>query len=164
MRAIRPSSLPSPLPCLSSSSLPTTHLFSFSFRPTKRIHFLSPSSSLRQTKKQQQVRKSDTPDNAPTGGGSFNRLFSPKSDNDGGGGEKNDADSDTALKGTLLGGVLLLGVVGGIGSVGYVYKDQISVFLNQFSTFIEGKVFIFMLMDFSLIVDKIRGVMVIWSL
>ncbi|KAI9084343.1 hypothetical protein K1719_033685 [Acacia pycnantha] len=142
MRAIL--NLRPPSPCLSSSSLRTIHHFSssflFSFRPSKRIHFLSPCSSLRQTKKRQ-VRKSDTPDNAPSGGGE-NWLFNPKSADDGGGGDKNGEDSglegDTALKGTLLGGVLLLGVVGGIGSVGYIYKDQINVFLNQFSTFIEG--------------------------
>lgn len=47
-------------------------------------------------------------------------------------------EGDTALKGTLLAGVLLVGVVGGFASVGYVYKDQINAFLNQFSTFIEG--------------------------
>ncbi|XP_054816596.1 uncharacterized protein LOC129316282 isoform X2 [Prosopis cineraria] len=143
MRAIL--NLRPPLPCLSSYSLHTAYHFSssssflFTFRPNKRIHFLSPCSSLRQTKKQQ-VRKSDTPDNAPSG--SIDRLFNPKSADDGGGGDKSEEDprieGDTALKGTLLGGVLLLGVVGGIASVGYIYKDQINVFLNQFSTFIEG--------------------------
>lgn len=47
-------------------------------------------------------------------------------------------EGDTALKGTLLAGVLLVGVVGGFATVGYVYRDQINAFLNQFSTFIEG--------------------------
>ncbi|KAK3177427.1 hypothetical protein Dsin_032684 [Dipteronia sinensis] len=42
------------------------------------------------------------------------------------------------MKGTLLAGVLLVGVVGGFATVGYIYKDQINAFLNQFSGFIEG--------------------------
>ena len=47
-------------------------------------------------------------------------------------------EGDTAIKGTILAGVLLVGVVGGFATVGYVYKDQINAFLTQFSTFIEG--------------------------
>lgn len=47
-------------------------------------------------------------------------------------------EGDTAIKGTILAGVLLVGVVGGFSTVGYVYKDQINAFLSQFSTFIEG--------------------------
>lgn len=72
--------------------------------------------------------------------------MSPKS---GGGDDDEDKskgeglESDTALKGTLLAGVLLVGVVGGFGTVGYIYKDQINAFLNQFSGFIEGKVHLF---------------------
>eukprot|EP01018_Ginkgo_biloba_P010135 Gb_39382 [translate_table: standard] len=45
---------------------------------------------------------------------------------------------DTALKGIVLAGLLLVGVVGGFGSVGYIYKDQINAFLTQFSDFIDG--------------------------
>ena len=42
------------------------------------------------------------------------------------------------MKGMLLVRLLLVGVVGGFGSVGYIYKDQINAFLTQFSDFIEG--------------------------
>lgn len=47
-------------------------------------------------------------------------------------------EGDTAVKGTLLAGVLLVGVIGGFAFAGYVYKDPINAFLNQFSTFIDG--------------------------
>ncbi|KAH9322341.1 hypothetical protein KI387_016980, partial [Taxus chinensis] len=45
---------------------------------------------------------------------------------------------DAALKGTLLAGLVLVGVVGGLGSVGYIYKDQINAFLVEFSDILEG--------------------------
>lgn len=45
---------------------------------------------------------------------------------------------DTALKGTILAALLLVGVVGGFGGVGYFYRDQINTFLIQFSDFLEG--------------------------
>lgn len=59
----------------------------------------------------------------------------------GGGGEESgdgDEENGATIKGTVLAGLLLAGVVGGFGSVGYIYRDQINVFLIQFSSFIEG--------------------------
>lgn len=57
----------------------------------------------------------------------------------GGNGDDGGLESgDTAVKGTLLAGLLLVGVVGGFATVGYVYRDQINAFLTQFSGFIEG--------------------------
>lgn len=128
---LRPPSSSSP--CL----LPSSYNFLYSFRP-RRFHFLSPCSSLKQSKKQQ-PQQTLKKTNAPQ---SFPRLFSPKDDDDGEekvkGDDADGLEGDTAVKGTLLAGVLLVGVVGGFATVGYVYKDQINAFLNQFSTFIEG--------------------------
>ncbi|KAL2520256.1 putative transmembrane protein 41B-like [Forsythia ovata] len=101
----------------------------------KKFHFLKTLSSLRETKKEK------PPNNAPQG---LRRLlnFNPKGGNDEGtDGETetsgDDEGNDTAVKGTILAGLLLVGVVGGFGSVGYIYKDQINAFLTQFSGFIE---------------------------
>ncbi|CBI31257.3 unnamed protein product, partial [Vitis vinifera] len=102
--------LSSPLHSLFSPSS-----FLFSFRP-KRFHFLKPCSSLKQTKKQ--LQKTSSGSNAPQ---SLRWFLNPKS-----------------IKGTLLAGLLLVGVVGGFATVGYVYRDQINAFLTQFSGFIEG--------------------------
>ncbi|QHO56078.1 TVP38/TMEM64 family membrane protein [Arachis hypogaea] len=131
------------LPCLSSSILhtrkPTTSSSSFIFTPHghghRRFHFLSPCSSLKQTKKkqQEQLRKVTT---APS---TIKRLFSPNDDVDVEADKNNEPDSSSStLTGTLLAGLLLVGAVGGFASVGYFYKDQINSFLSQFSVFIEG--------------------------
>ncbi|KAB1210962.1 hypothetical protein CJ030_MR6G019647 [Morella rubra] len=147
-------SLPPPPPCVFSFSPPSSassSSFLFSFRPNKRFHFLTPCSSLKQTKKQ---KSSTAPSTAPQ---SLRWFFSNSkgeeegsgngSGSGGGGDDKRGEDGeegglelegDTAFKGTLLAGVFLVGMVGGSAAVGYIFKDQINAFLNQFSTFIEG--------------------------
>lgn len=138
---LRPPPPPSVLlPCL--SSLPPHPSFLFSFRPNKRFHFLSPCSSLKQSKKKS-LQKTTRPPNAPPPQSQRWFFNNPKGD-EGGEIEKTDETDgalggDTALKGTILAGVFLVGIVGGFACVGYLYKDQINAFLNQFSTFIEGK-------------------------
>lgn len=145
------------LPCLSPSihnrtntsttyhSPPCSKCTCFIFTPYKRHHckIIPCSSSLRQSKKQ--LRKINT---VPPSG-IKRRLFSPKSDGDG---DKKDLDLEggSALKGTLLAGVLLVGVVGGFASVGYIYRDNINSFLNYFSVFIEGNVASSVLHSFTL--------------
>ncbi|KDP45611.1 hypothetical protein JCGZ_17218 [Jatropha curcas] len=138
---LRPlSSSPPPPPCLTSNfhfSPSSCTSFLYSFRPNRRFHFLSPCSSLKQSKKQQTLQKTNAPQSLrwflnPKGGGSGDDDEKIKGD----GGEG--LEGDTAVKGTILAGVLLVGVVGGFAAVGYIYKDQINAFLNQFSGFIEG--------------------------
>ncbi|KAG9129032.1 hypothetical protein Leryth_016863 [Lithospermum erythrorhizon] len=120
---------------IKTSQFSTCNISSFLFRlKPKRFHLLRPCcSSLKESKKKKTLIKS--PVNAPNSlKGIFN--INPKGDsssnNDGG-----DGDS-AAVKGTILAGLLLVGVVGGFGGVGYIYRDQINAFLNQFSGFIEG--------------------------
>lgn len=134
----------SPPPCLTSNfhfSSPSCTSFLYSFRPNRRFHFLSPCSSLKQTKKQQTLQKTDAPQSLrwflnPKGGGGGGAADDDKVKGDGE--TEGGLQGDTAVKGTLLAGVLLVGVVGGFAAVGYIYKDQINAFLNQFSGFIEG--------------------------
>jgi len=79
-------------------------------------------------------------------------LFNPKNENDNdddddkkkkkresGSDKGEEEDGGVALKGTVLAGVLLVGFVGGFASVGYIYREPINTFLNQFSGFIEGQ-------------------------
>ncbi|KAF8109947.1 hypothetical protein N665_0089s0066 [Sinapis alba] len=116
---------------ITSSSLPFT--FNSSFTLYKRFHFLNPSSSLKQTNKNQKQQKQQQH--------SLRWLFSPKSSDDEDAKssvDEDDLDGDAAIKGTILAGVLLIGTVGGFAGVGYVYRDQINTFLTQFSTLIEG--------------------------
>ncbi|KAJ4841359.1 hypothetical protein Tsubulata_018345, partial [Turnera subulata] len=129
-------------PCSSSSSS-SCGSFSFSLRPTKRYHFLTPFSALKQSRKQQQqtLQKSRAPQ-------SLKWFLSPKGDDDGDDdkekrkGKKSEGEGgmegDSAVKGTLLAGVLLVGFVGGFAGVGYVYREQINAFLTQFSGIIDG--------------------------
>ncbi|KAK9167712.1 hypothetical protein Scep_002903 [Stephania cephalantha] len=113
----------------------------FSLRP-KRFHFFNPRSSLKETKSQPLTKLSGIPQ-------SLRRLVNSKSE--GGGGDDGEdlvkggggssvegLEGDTAVKGSVLAGLLLVGVVGGFGGVGYLYRDQINAFLTQFSGVIEG--------------------------
>lgn len=141
-----------PSPCLSSSSYSlhtNNNRLSTTFSSYKCFHFLTPHSSLKQTKKQPSRINNTNPSR-------LKRLFNPKNENDNddknekkkkkrGESEKDEEeDNGVALKGTLLAGFLLVGFVGGFASVGYIYREPINTFLNQFSGFIEGYFIIFL--------------------
>nr|XP_027191807.1 uncharacterized protein LOC101496890 [Cicer arietinum] len=150
---MRTLSLPSP--CLSSSSCylhTNNNTFRFRFyypnsSSHKCFHLVTPHSSLKQTKKQPTKINNTTPS-------ALTRLFTPKGEDNNNNNnnkdkknkkqnieeteEESDNDDGTALKGTLLAGVLLLGFVGGFASLGYFYREPLNSFLNQFSGFIEG--------------------------
>lgn len=139
-------------PCLttpsSSFTRPNLTYYScynlFNYKPiNKRFHFLNPThSSLKQTKKQPLQTSSSS---SSQGGTSLKRLLNLNNNNNENNNNKNKNDDDDdegneegAIKGTIIAGLLLIGVVGGFGSVGYIYRDQINAFLIQFSSFIEG--------------------------
>lgn len=114
-------------PSITLQQSPYLYFPLFPLKPS-RFHFLKPYSAIKQIKKRQQTH-SKTPDSA-----SKILNFNPKGKNDGDtyGGE------GAAVKGTILAGLLLVGVIGGFGAVGYIYRDQINAFLTQFSSIIDG--------------------------
>ncbi|XP_078181857.1 SNARE associated Golgi protein family [Carex rostrata] len=92
-------------------------------------HSLKLFSSLRESKKATLRKASpNIPNNLK-----FDRQKKPEKDE-----SKEESDNGMAVKGTVLAGLLLVGVIGGVGGVGYVYKDQINAFLTQFSEYIDG--------------------------
>ncbi|KAL5713228.1 hypothetical protein ACHQM5_015328 [Ranunculus cassubicifolius] len=131
---------PSSPPYLSSS--PSLHLqpqsfLQYPFFKPKRFHFFkSCSSSLKESKKET-FQKSKAPL-------SLKRFVGEEGDKGNGDDSKEKElsdggfDGENALKGTILAGLLLVGVVGGFGTAGYIYRDQINGFLIQFTGFIEG--------------------------
>nr|GMD68766.1 TVP38/TMEM64 family membrane protein slr0305-like [Ipomoea batatas] len=135
--------MPLPAICLSRSislcltlSSPLQHTpnfqssFLYSFRP-RRFRCFNPCSSLKETRKQQTLSK--IPSSAPQRLRKLSNLGT-KWEHD----SIDRGDGDTALKGTLLAALLLVGMVGGFGTVSYLYRDQINDFLNHLSVFIEG--------------------------
>nr|XP_010910523.1 uncharacterized protein LOC105036450 isoform X1 [Elaeis guineensis] len=130
MQSMRPClSTPSSHRFLSCSPSPFSSLSSL--RP-RRSHAFRPLSSLRETKKGTLRKASNVPQNL--------KFDNRKGRDDGSVSEDGEGElgGETAVKGTVLAGLLLGGVIGGFGTVGYVYKDQINAFLTQFSGFIEG--------------------------
>ncbi|KAJ1286538.1 hypothetical protein BS78_03G360100 [Paspalum vaginatum] len=131
----------SPSPVLSSHfSPPATGASPWRRRLHRGRAFQPPLSSLRDPNKTTLRKASPNVPFRLGGGGSGSR--SPKDRRPADDKEEEDeadgAGGSGALTGTLLAGALLVGVVGGFGAAGYVYKDQINSFLTQFSDFIDG--------------------------
>ncbi|XP_038990087.1 TVP38/TMEM64 family membrane protein slr0305-like isoform X2 [Phoenix dactylifera] len=130
MQSMRPC-LSSLSPCRFLSCSPSP-FFSLSSLSPRRSHAFRTLSSLRETKKATLRKASNVPRNLKFDNRKGRDDGSVSEDGEGGLGGEN------AVKGTVLAGLLLVGVIGGFGTVGYVYKDQINAFLTQFSGFIEG--------------------------
>ncbi|KAG6497425.1 hypothetical protein ZIOFF_045324 [Zingiber officinale] len=135
MHSTRPclfSPCPTPLLPIRFSSASSS---SFSSIKPHRIAAFRPLSSVKESKnKKATLRKaSDVPQNLSLENGKGRGDGELTEDGEG------DLGRDAALKGTVLAGFLLVGVVGGFGTAGYVYKDQINAFLAQFSGFIDGE-------------------------
>lgn len=127
----------SPSPCLSSTtllSLPSCSFLFSSLRPRKLFQGFRPLSSLRETKK---VTLRKVPSKF-----SQNLYFDDRKGQGQDGNASDDGEDgltgENAIKGTIIAGLLLVGVVGGFGTAGYFFKDQINAFLTQLSSFIDG--------------------------
>ncbi|KAK3166168.1 hypothetical protein QOZ80_1AG0042310 [Eleusine coracana subsp. coracana] len=127
----------SPSPVLSSHfSPPAPGASPWRRRRLRGRAFHPPLSSLREPDKAT-IRKAspNVPFRLGGGGSGSPKDRRPPADDE----EKEEEGSGAgALTGTLLAGALLVGIVGGFGAAGYVYKDQINTFLTQFSSFIDG--------------------------
>ncbi|CAM8995876.1 unnamed protein product [Rhodiola kirilowii] len=144
MRTLRLCCLSADRPPLASHSFTKSLLFSSSsssssiiFASTpRRIHFLSPRCAVKQTKKQKALQKTSS-----SSDGNLLWFLNPRSEDGKGREEDGDGEgegSSGAVTGTVLAGLVLVGVVGGFATVGFLYKDQINDYLTQFSQFIEG--------------------------
>jgi len=140
---LSPQPSPSPSPVLSSHFSPPAALGASPWR-RRLLHrgraFHPPLSSLREPNKATLRKASPNVPFRIGGGGSGNpKDRRPAADEE----EEEEEEAEGsggagAVTGTLLAGALLVGVVGGFGAAGYVYKDQINSFLTQFSGFIDG--------------------------
>ncbi|KQK10936.1 uncharacterized protein LOC100826326 [Brachypodium distachyon] len=132
----------SPSPVLSSHFSPPA-LGGSPWRWRHRRAFHAPLSSLRESEKSTLRKASpNVPFRFGGGGGGSRKDRRSAADREekeeAAAAREEDEGNSGAITGTLLAGAVLVGVVGGFGAAGYVYKDQINTFLTQFSGFIEG--------------------------